>query len=292
MSNSNVLRSECVIVKEPLRVIADGFQFTEGPAWHPIDQYLIFSDIPASRTYCWHESLGLSVVRHESQKTNGNAYDKQGRLISCEHSTSRVVRTEAEGSFTVLADRYDGKELNSPNDVIVASDGTIYFTDPVYGRTLESVGRVRPVELSVRGVYRLTPAGELSLIIDNLLGPNGLCLSLDESLLYVNDSERGHIKRFHLSGDQVEGGEAWAQPKGARPGSVDGMKVDSLDNVYCTGPGGVFVYDRSGELLSVIDVPEVVGNFTWGGKDLKSLFVCATSKVYVCRMTVPGLAAF
>lgn len=285
--------SELVAVDEPLRKIADGFQFTEGPVWHSTERHLTFSDIPASKTFRWEASAGLMVLRDPSNKTNGNAYDKQGRLISCEHATSRLVRSEADGAVTVLADSYEGKELNSPNDVIVARDGTIYFTDPVYGRTMDSVGVVREVQQRVPGVYRLDELSrELTLLIDDCQGPNGLCLSTDERFLFVNDSERGHIRRFELDGDRVVDNELWAQPTGSGEGSVDGMKVDSLDNLYCTGPGGVFVYDPKGAWLGVIHVPEGVGNFTWGDDDLRTLYLCATSSVYSCRTNVAGLPPF
>jgi gluconolactonase len=285
--------ADLVNATEDLVTLADGFQFTEGPVWHPTERHLTFSDIPASRMFRWNAADGLQVLRDPSHKANGNAYDRQGRLITCEHATSRLTRTEPDGTVVVLADTFAGRELNSPNDVIVARDGTIYFTDPVYGRTMDAVGVLREVPQPARGVYRLIPeSGRLTLLIWDCQGPNGLCLSGDERFLFVNDSDRGHIRRFQLDGEQVVADEVWAEPNGTGPGGVDGMKVDSLDNLYCTGPGGVFVYDPTGEALGVIHVPEGVGNFTWGGDDLRTLYLCATTSVYSCRTHVPGLPAF
>jgi gluconolactonase len=292
-SNAGFRRLEEIVgAEDKLVEVAGGFLFVEGPVWHPIDKHLTFSDIPADTTYRWDAEAGLATLRQSSNKTNGNAYDRAGRLISCEHSTSRVVRTELDGTVTILADRYDGMELNSPNDVIVAADGTIFFTDPPYGRTVEAVGVLRDLELSVNGVYRLSVTGDLALIIEDCEGPNGLCLSPDEQYLFVNDSERGHIRRFELRGDELSGGEVWAEPTGVNPGVVDGMKTDRSGNLYCTGPGGVFVYSPSGDHIGVIEAPEVVANFAWGGSDLKTLYLCATTTVYARRTKVPGLAAF
>lgn len=282
-----------ICIEEPLRKVVDGFLFTEGPVWHPVERHLTFSDIPASRIYRWSAEAGLSTLRDPSNKTNGNAYDRQGRLISCEHVTSRLIRVEPDGSRTTLADSYRGLELNSPNDVIVSIDGTIYFTDPLYGRVLESMGSIREPQLTVNGVYRLGErAAELTLLIDDLEGPNGLCLSLDEDFLFVNDSERGHIRRFALKNGRAVGGEIWAQPAGPGEGGVDGMKIDSAGNLYCTGPGGVFVYDADARCLGVIQVREPVGNFTWGDDDLQTLYLCSTTSVFSCRTRVPGPPAF
>ncbi|MCU1569442.1 MAG: gluconolactonase [Naasia sp.] len=284
--------AELVSPESPLERIADGFLFTEGPVWHPSEGHLTFSDIPASIIYRWDEESGLRVWRENTGKANGNAYDASGRLISCEHATSRVVRHEPDGSVTVLAESFQGKELNSPNDVIVGRDGAVYFTDPVYGRTNPVVGLLRDPELEVRGVYRVVPGEEPELLIGDCEGPNGLCFSEDERRLFVNDSDRGVIRCFDWDGVSARGGAVWAEPTGTGPGAVDGMKVDSLGNLYCTGPGGVFVYTPEAELLGVIEVPELVGNFVWGGADLRTLFLCASTSVYACRTAVAGIAAF
>ncbi len=276
---------------ESLVTIVDGFDFTEGPVWHPVDGYLVFSDIPANRIYRWQSDV-LGVVRDPSNKTNGNAFDLEGRLVSCEHVTSRVVRTELDGTITVLADRFDGAELNSPNDVIVDRAGDVYFTDPVFGRVEAPMGVVRPIPQPVRGVYRWESGGRLTRIIDDFDAPNGLCLSLDERHLFVNDTTFNHIRRFELADGVATGGEVWAVVDGEGPGSADGMKLDSAGNLYCTGPGGVFVFDPSGAPLGVIRVPEAVGNFTWGAEDLRTLYLCASTSVYAIRTLVPGLRAF
>lgn len=275
-----------------LETIADGFLFTEGPVWHPVENFLTFSDIPASRTYRWDQS-GLSVLRDPSNKSNGNTLDRAGRLISCEHTTSRVVRTQPDGTIDVLVDSYKGRELNSPNDVIVDRAGLIYFTDPVYGRELEQMGVVRPIPQPVRGVYRLTEStSELRLLVDDFDAPNGLCLSLDERHLFVNDTTFNHIRKFEIVDGELVGGDVWAVLEGEGEGSADGMKIDSAGSLFCTGPGGVFVFDPEGELVEVIEVPEAVGNLTWGGDDLRTLFLCASTSVYAVRVDVPGLPVF
>lgn len=276
-----------------LQTLADGFLFTEGPVWHPVERYLLFSDIPASRTYRWETGRVPTVVRDPSNKTNGNAFDRSGALLSCEHVTSRLVRTESDGTQTVLADSYRGRELNSPNDVIVDRAGIIYFTDPVFGRELGTMGVVRPVPQPVRGVYRLDErSGELALLIDDFVAPNGLCLSLDERHLFVNDTEFDHVRRFELVDGEAVGGDVWAVAEGEGPGSVDGMKFDSEGNLFCTGPGGVFVWAPDGTELGLIEVPEAVGNFAWGGDDLRTLFLCASTTVFTVRVAVPGIPAF
>jgi gluconolactonase len=282
-----------VVADEPLQHVAGGFLFTEGPVWHPLEGHLTFNDIPGSATFRLDASGTVSTLRSPTNKANGNAYDRQGRLVSCEHASSRVVRLEDDGGVTVLAERFEGKELNSPNDVVVASDGSLYFTDPVYGRTMEWVGLLREPELSVRGVYRFdAQSQELTLVADDFDGPNGLCFSLDERFLFVNDSEHTHVRRLRLEDGRAVDSELWATPTGAGEGIVDGLKIDSAGNIYCTGPGGVHVFDPDGRCLGVILVPEVVGNFTWGDADLRTLYLCATSSVYTCRTKIPGLPAF
>jgi gluconolactonase len=275
-----------------LAVVVGGFQFTEGPVWNPHSHDLLFSDIPASRTFCLNAGV-LSVAREDSNKANGNTFDLEGRLISCEHLTSSVVRLEHDGSRTILASHFEGRELNSPNDVIVDSRGDIYFTDPVFGRTEEAMGRTRDIVQSVRGVYRVTSdASAPELIIASRDAPNGLCLSVDERFLFVNDTTTDEIWRFEMADELPLVGQLWAHPVGEAPGSVDGMKFDAAGNLYCTGPGGVFVYSPDAELLGVIAVPEPVGNFTWGDPDLLTLYLCASTTLYSVRVTVPGIPLF
>jgi gluconolactonase len=279
-----------VVADEPLRRVATGFRFLEGPVWHPGERSLVFSDIPAARMSRLSAAGELSVFRDPSHMANGNAYDRQGRLLTCEHATSRLVRQEADGSVATLADRYQGKELNSPNDVVVARDGTIYFTDPGYGRAAP-YGVPRSRELPFCGVYRLGVRG-LELLTDDVEGPNGLCLSLDERHLFVADTERMHIRRFALTGSGVTGGEVWARTTGTGPGEPDGLKVDSTGNLFSCGPGGIHVFDPAGVALGVLRVPEVTANFTWGDDDLCSLYICASTTLYRFRTRVPGIRAF
>jgi gluconolactonase len=269
--------------------LADGFQFTEGPLWDASDRSLLFSDIPGDRIHRWRAGAAVETFRHPSHMANGLASDRQGRLIACEHATSRVTRTEPDGRITILASHYDGKELNSPNDVAVGRDGAIYFTDPDYGRR-EYYGVPRTPQLAFRGVYRIAPDGlGLTLLADDFAQPNGLCLSLDETRLFVNDTERGHVRVFDLRPDgSVSGGKVWAEPSGSDPGAPDGMKTDSQDRLYCTGPGGIHVFDSAARLLGVIRVPETPANFTFGGDDLRTLFITATHGLYAAAVDVPG----
>ena len=192
----------------------------------------------------------------------------------------------------MLASTYEGKELNSPNDVVVKSDGGIYFTDPTYGR-MEYYGKPRTPQLDFRGVYRVEPDGRrLTLLADDFGQPNGLCFSADERRLFVNDTERGHIRVFDVQADgTLAKGRIWAKSPGEGAGAPDGMKIDSDGNLYCCGPGGIHVFDRAAKCLGVIKVPTGAANFTWGEDDLKSLFITATGTLYKIRVRVPGRPA-
>lgn len=271
-----------------LERLATGFAWTEGAAWCGPAETLVFSDIPNDRLYRWRPEAGIDVLRSPSNMSNGNTYDDEWRLVTCEHATSRLTRTGRDGQIEVLADEYEGKELNSPNDVVVRHDGLIYFTDPTYGRQ-EFFGRARPVELPHRGVYRLRPAGELTLLASDFDQPNGLCFSPDEDILYVNDTERQHIRSFRLRSDGATETDAlFAKVAGPGDGSPDGMKTDVDGRVYCTGPGGIHVFDPGGSCLGVIRVPEAVANFSWGGADRTELYICATTSLYRVQTAVPG----
>jgi len=276
-----------------LERLATGFGFLEGPVWHPDEKWLVFSDIPNNRMHRWRPTGAVEVFREPSQMANGNTIDREGRLISCEHATSRVIRMQRNGALEVLATHYLGKELNSPNDIVVSRDNSIYFTDPNYGRRAY-FGVPRPTDLSIQGVYRIEPDGSrLTLLVDDFLQPNGLCFSLDESRLFVNDTERQHIRVFDVgpTGD-VTGAAVWAKTEGEGPGAPDAMKIDSRGNIYCCGPGGIHVFDPSGNSLGVIDTPEPCANFAFGDDDLRSLFVAASSSLYRMRVCVPGLRVF
>lgn len=279
-----------VVADDPLRRVVTGFRFLEGPVWHPVERSLVFSDIPAARMSRLSAGGALSVLRDPSRMANGNAYDRQGRLLTCEHATSRVVRQEADGSLVTLVDRFQGRELNSPNDVVVAGDGTIYFTDPAYGRAAP-YGVPRSRELPFCGVYRLGAHG-LELLTADVEGPNGLCLSLDERHLFVADTERMHIRRFALTESGVAGSAVWARLSGPGTGEPDGLKIDSAGNLFSCGPGGIHVFDPAGSALGVIRVPEVTANFTWGDDDMRTLYICASTTLHRFRTRVPGIRAF
>jgi gluconolactonase len=269
--------------------LGTGFLFTEGPLWNALGKYLLFSDMPGDRIRRWSADGGVVEFRNPSNKSNGLTWDHEGRLLACEHATSRVTRTEPNGQITVLASHCQGKELNSPNDIVVKRDGAIYFTDPTYGR-VEFYGVPRPTELDFRGVYRLDPGTEaLTLLADDFKQPNGLCFSRDEKHLFVNDTERGHIRIFDVKADgTLESGRIWAETSGNGPGAPDGMKIDSHGNVYCCGPGGIHVFDPSGTCLGVINMPEPTANFEWGDEDNRSLFITASTSLYRIRVEVPG----
>jgi gluconolactonase len=221
---------------------------------------------------------------------NGNTFDRQGRLLTCEHATSRVTRTGQDGSVEVLATHYDGQELNSPNDIVVKGDGRIYFTDPNSGRGAR-YGVEREQELLFQGVYCLNPdSGVLQLLVDDFSKPNGLCFSPDEKQLFVNDTDRGHIRVFDVQHDgAIADGRVWATVEGDGIGVADGMKVDQAGNLYCAGPGGIHLYDAEANALGVICVPEHTTNLAWGDDDLHSLYVTAATSLYRLRVQVPGL---
>lgn len=272
-----------------LERLADGFQFLEGPAWHAGRQALVFSDIIGDTLYQWDVDSGVKALRQPSHMANGNTFDMQGRLLSCEHAASRVSRTSEDGQYQVLAARYQGKELNSPNDIVVKSDGSICFTDPNFGRRVR-VGVPRAQELPFQGVYCLQPeSGELTLLVDDFENPNGLCFDLTEERLFVNDSPRGHIRIFEVKADgSLEGGQVWAEVRGAGPGVPDGMKIDAAGNLYCCGAGGVHVFDPKANPLGLIGMPEQTANFVWGDPDLHSLYLTASTGLYRLPMLQSG----
>ncbi|MGH7829580.1 MAG: SMP-30/gluconolactonase/LRE family protein, partial [Candidatus Binatia bacterium] len=259
-----------------LERVAKGFQFTEGPVWIAEEQGLLFSDIPANRILRLEPDHSVEDYRRPSGHSNGLTRDRQGRLITCEHGNRRVTRTETNGSITVLAEVFQGKRLNSPNDVIVKSDGAIYFTDPSYG--------IKPAEQeqAVQGVYRLSPDGqELSLVAEDLARPNGLAFSPDEKKLYIDDSHRRHIRVFDVREDgSLSGGSVFHDMNVSLRGSPDGMKVDVEGHVYCTGAGGVWVFTETGEHLGTIVTPEKPSNCAWGDSDRRTLYITAVTSVY------------
>ena len=269
--------------------IATGFLFTEGPLWHAREHYLLFSDMPGDHLRKWSAQGGVTTFRKPCNQSNGLAWDANGRLLACEHSSSRLTRTEADGSITVLASHMEGKELNSPNDLAVKSDGSIYFSDPTYGRN-EYYGRPRPVELAFRGVYRVEPESKrVTLLADDFAQTNGLCFSADERQLFVNDTDRQHIRVFEVRPDgTLAKSRIWAETTGADAGAPDGMKFDALGNLYCCGPGGIHVFAPDATCLGVIRVPEYTANFCWGDVDCRSLYITASSSIYRMRTAIPG----
>ncbi len=273
--------------------LGSGFLFTEGPVWHRQAQHLTFSDMPGDIMRRWSADKGIETFRQPCAKSNGLAYDTQGRLLVCEHASSRVTRTEADGRSTTLASHHGDQELNSPNDIVVRHDGAIYFTDPTYGR-LDYYGVPRPQQLSFQGVYRIDPtSGAVALLANDFGQPNGLCFSLDATELYVNDTERGHIRVFTVQPEgKLAGGRVWAVTTGTGPGAPDGMKIDRLGNVYCCGPGGIHVFTPQARCLGVIRTPEPAANFCWGDSDDRSLFITASTSLYRIRTAIPGRPLF
>jgi len=278
-----------------LEQLGTGFTFTEGPLWNP-DGFLLFSDMPGDVRRRWDESGGVTELASPSNKGNGMTFDLEGRLLVCEHVTSSLVRMDPDGSGSgreVLATHYEGSELNSPNDVVVSSDGAIYFTDPTYGR-MPGFGVEREQDLDVQGVYRIAPeGGDPQLLIDDFAQPNGLCFTADEKTLYINDTDHAHIRAFDVADDgTISGGRVFAENIGTgdlESGElVDGMKLDERGNVYVTGPKGVWVFDPDGRHLGVIEVPENVGNVNWGGPDWSWLFIPASTSMYRIKCNVAG----
>jgi gluconolactonase len=272
--------------------IVTGCLFTEGPLWHPREHYLLWSDMPGDHLRRWSSRDSVTTFRKPCNMSNGLTWDRQGRLLACEHATSQVTRTEVDGRITPIATHYQGKQLNSPNDIVCAADGGIYFTDPPYGR-VEYFGVKREQELPFQGVYRVGPdPRHPTLLVDDLDRPNGLCFSLDGWRLFINDTARQHIRVFDVKADgPLSGGKVWAETKGEGPGAPDGMKMDSGGNIYCCGPGGIHVFSPEGVCLGIFRVPEYPANMAWGDADSRSLFITASTSVYRIRVQVPGLPA-
>jgi gluconolactonase len=272
--------------------VATGFTFTEGPVWNAREQALYFSDMPGDVRRRWSEADGVREVMRPSNKANGLTYDAEGNLLVCEHTTSLLVRERPDGMRETVASHFEGKELNSPNDVTVRSDGSIYFSDPWFGR-MPVFGLERERELGFQGVYRIPPGGgdpELVVGRDEYEQPNGLCFSPDESLLYVNDTPGAFIKVYDVNADgSLSNGRMFFEGIGSgiiEEGIPDGMKCDERGNIWVTGPGGVWVISSGGEHLGLLEVPENVGNLTWGGDDWHTLFMPSSTSLYRIRTKV------
>jgi len=272
-----------------------GCQWAEGPAWFGAGRYLIWSDIPANRMLRYDETDGsVSVFRQPSGNSNGNTVDREGRLVTCEHSGRRVSRTEHDGSITTLADRWQGKRLNSPNDVVVRSDGSIWFTDPAYGIETDYEGEKAESEIGACYVYRIDPAtGAVAAVITDMVRPNGLAFSLDERQLYVADTGRthgaenpAHIRVFDVDdAGKVSGGRVFAD---STAGLFDGFRLDSEGRIWSSAGDGVHCHHPDGTLIGKIKVPEVVANCTFGGAKRNVLYICATTSLYAVRLMVNG----
>ena len=270
--------------------IATDCEFTEGPLWHATEAFLLFSDIPANKMRKWDADSGMTVFREPSGKSNGLTYDKGGHLIACEHANRRVSRTTADGQVLTIASHYQGKRLNSPNDVVVKSDGSIYFTDPPYGLSA-AYGVESEKELDFQGVYRLSPNGDtLTLLVDDFDRPNGICFSPDESILYINDTQRMHVRAFDVQSDGTIANDRVFGEEEGDTGKPDGMKTDIHGNVYLTGPDGIWVFAPDGTHLGIILVPERSANLAWGGDDWKNLFITASTSVYRVECKATGVA--
>lgn len=267
--------------------VAGDFKFVEGPVWSP-EGYLLFSDIPANQIIKYLPGSVPTVFREPSGNSNGLTYDPSGRLLMCEHTNRRVTRLEPGGQLTVLAESYEGKRLNSPNDIVVRSDGTIYFTDPPYG-----IPKGEKQELGFQGVYKISPEGKLSLLASDFERPNGVALSPDERTLYVDDTARRHVRAFDDAPDgSVSNGRVLAELKSEREGAPDGMKVDRKGNLYVTGPGGVWVFDKTGKHLGTIAMSELPANCGWGDKDFRTLYLTARTGLYKIRLKVAGFIPY
>lgn len=269
-----------------VKQVVTGCKFTEGPLWNSVGRYLLFSDIPANKMRRWDEESGMTVYRDPSGKSNGLTYDRGGHLIACEHANRRVSRTTADGDVLTIASHYEGKKFNSPNDIVVKTDGSMYFTDPPYGLSSAS-----EKELDFHGVYRLSPDDNtVTLLVDDFDRPNGICLSPDETILYVNDTQRMHVRAFDVKEDgTIVNGRIFAEEKGEN-GKPDGMKVDKQGNLYVTGPNGIWVFASDGKHLGIILVPERCANLAWGGDEWKSLFITASTSVYRIECKAEGIA--
>ena len=279
-----------VLFNAPLKKLASGFDWAEGPVWMGDANCLLFSDIPNNRILRWSPDTGLSTYRAPSNFSNGHTRDRQGRLISCEHGGRRVTRTEWDGTTTVLAERYQGKRLNSPNDVVVKSDGSVWFGDPHYGIMTGYEGHRGAQELPCN-VYRIDPDGTLEAVLTDFNCPNGLCFSPDETRLYVADTGRmfhsdpQHIRVFEMASGRPKGGAVFQV---ISPGCADGIRVDSEGNLWSSAGDGVHCLAPDGTLLGKIKVPEIVSNICFGGREKQQLFITATTSLYVISLNRAG----
>ncbi|MBY2908701.1 MULTISPECIES: SMP-30/gluconolactonase/LRE family protein [Rhizobium] len=285
---------QMIVTSAGLDELYSGCRWAEGPVWFNDANQLLWSDIPNQRMLRWTPESGVSVYRQPSNFTNGHTRDRLGRLISCEHGARRVTRTEIDGSITVLADRFEGARLNSPNDVVVKSDGSIWFTDPTYGIMSDYEGYRAEPEQATRNVYRLDPTtGALSAVVTDFIQPNGLAFSPDETILYVADSAASHdeslprhIRAFDvIDGIRLANGRVFCLIDNGIP---DGIRTDVNGNLWSSAADGVHCFDPAGTLIGKIRVPQTVANLTFGGPQRNRLFIAATRSVYSVYVAVSG----
>jgi|SRR4051794_36895417 gluconolactonase len=273
-----------------LERLFDGCRWAEGPAYVPAGRYLLFSDIPNDRILRWDECTGaVGVFRSPSRYANGATLDRQGRVVHCEHGGRRVTRVEHDGSTTVIADRFEGKRFNSPNDVVVRSDDSIWFTDPSYGIDSDYEGDRAESEIGACHVYRVDPAdGSCRIVADDFVRPNGLAFSADERRLFIADTRVNHIRVFDVSDDgTLSGGREFAT---CTEGRFDGFRFDEDGRLWAAAGDGVHCFDPDGTLLGKIRVPEdAVSNVVFGGPKRNRLFICASTSVYSIHLQVNGL---
>ncbi|MFL6664310.1 MAG: SMP-30/gluconolactonase/LRE family protein [Rhizobacter sp.] len=286
----------CAMGNVRLDKLWTGARWAEGPAYFPAGRYLLWSDIPNDRVMRWDETDGsVSVFQSPAFHSNGHTVDREGRLVSCEHGARCVSRTEHDGRRTVLASQVEGKRFNSPNDVVVKSDGSIWFTDPSYGIDSEYEGHAAPHEYDGCFVWRLDPSsGAVAPVATDFVQPNGLAFSPDERWLYIADTGATHVKdgphhirRFRVGDDgrSVSGGELFAE---CTQGLFDGFRLDTRGNLWTSAADGVHVYAPDGALIGKVRVPEVVANVCFGGPKRNRLFICATTSVYAVYVNAQG----
>ena len=290
---------DCVNRTSHVQKLWSGARWTEGPAYFAAGRYLIFSDIPNDRMMRFDECTGhVAVFRQPSGYANGHTVDRQGRLVTCEHGGRRVVRTEHDGSTTVIADNYRGKRLNSPNDLVVRSDGSIWFTDPPYGILSNYEGHKADSELDACNVFRVDgTTGEIAIVADDFVRPNGLAFSTDEKRLFVVDSAGGrdaslpkHIRVFDVSNDgRLSNGREFAD---CTAGRFDGMRFDETGRLWAAADDGVHCLDRDGTLIGKVLIPEICSNVCFGGPKRNYLFICATTSLYAVLLPVNGARTY
>jgi len=272
--------SSMINAHQALHQVCSGFQFTEGPLWDSSNSRLLFSDIPGNTIFHYKNGHEAQIYQHPSNFSNGLVMDHNGLLVACEHQTRRVVQYK-DGNSLILADSFMGKRLNSPNDLIIASDGSIIFTDPAYGLR-EGLGGPGIKDLDFQGVFRIQKSlREPQLLVDDFEGPNGLILTPDQRHLFINDTVRMHVRVFSVDEDwALSGGNVLIELSGEEEGKPDGMKLDPYGNIYCTGPGGIWIITQAGQPLGRIRTPERASNLAWGDDDLRSLYITAAGSLY------------